>query len=71
MDGRLPRALSKSKIILDGMFFYKQYFSTSKIKWEKPILTNGLSNPTLGVTLAHNRKRALGYILRTLGFSEL
>ena len=71
MDGRLPRALSKSKIILDGMFFYKQYFSTSRIKWEQSILANGLSNPTLGVTLPHNRKRALGYVLRALGFSEL
>ena len=31
---------------------------------------NGLSNPTLGVTLAHNRKRAIDYVLRALGFSE-
>ena len=70
MDGRWPGALSNRKLILDGMFFYKQNLSTSKIKWEKPILANALCNPALGVTLPHNRKRALGYVLRALGFFE-
>ena len=29
---------------------------------EKPVLENGLCNPGFGVTLPHNRKRALGYV---------
>ena len=29
---------------------------------EKPVLENGLCNPGFGVTLPHNRKKALGYV---------
>ena len=31
---------------------------------EKPVLENGLCNPCIGVTLPHNRKRALGYVFK-------
>ena len=31
---------------------------------EKPVLENGLCNPGFGVTLPHNRKRALGYVFK-------
>ena len=31
---------------------------------EKPVLENGLCDPGFGVTLPHNRKRALGYVFK-------
>ena len=37
---------------------------------EKPVIENGLCNPGFGVTLPHNRKRSLGFVLTGLGFSE-
>ena len=52
-------------ILLQAIFFYLR----DKLV-EKPVLENGLCNPGFGVTLPHNRKRALGYVLRALGFSE-
>ena len=36
---------------------------------EKQVLENGLCKLDFGVILTHNRKRALGYVLRALGFS--
>ena len=30
----------------------------------KPVLEHGLCNPGFGVTLPHNRKRALGYVFK-------
>ena len=37
---------------------------------EKPVLENSLCNTGFRVTLPHNRKRAFGYDLRAIGFSE-
>ena len=44
-------------VLLQAIFLYL---------WDKvvenPVLENGLCNPGFGVTLPHNRKRALGYV---------
>jgi len=52
-------------VILQEIFLYLQ----DKVL-EKQVLENGLCKPDFGVTLTHSRKRALGYVLRALGFSE-
>ena len=52
-------------VLLQAIFLYLW----DKVE-EKPVLENGLGNPGFGVTLPHNRKTALGYVLRALGFSE-
>ena len=43
-------------VLLQEIFLYLQ----DKVM-EKPVLENGLCNPGFGVTLPHNRKRALDY----------
>ena len=52
-------------IFLQEIFLYLQ----DKVLG-KQVLENGLCKPDFGVTLTHNGKRALGYVLRALAFSE-
>ena len=65
MNGGWPGALSSSKrmlewdVLLQAIFLYLW----DKVV-EKPVLENGLCNPGFGVTLPHNRKRALGYVFK-------
>ena len=46
-------------ILLHAIFLYLQ----DKVV-EKPVRERGLCNPGFGVTLPHNRKRALGYVFK-------
>ena len=46
-------------VLLQAIFLYLW----DKVE-EKPVLESGLCNPGFGVTLPHNRKRALGYVFK-------
>ena len=46
-------------ILLQAIFLYLR----DKVV-EKSVLENGVCNPGFGVTLPHNKKRALGYVFK-------
>ena len=47
-------------VLLQAVFLYLR----DKVV-ENPVLENGLCNPGFGVTLSHNRKRAVGYVFKS------